>query len=117
MYWGDGHLRERVGALSETARERIYQAADSRKDGLLGRLDGWLSLVDDIAARIDQQGGAAAQWSGALKSRVHGLADGLKTRSTDQLLDELEAGIRARPGLFVAGCALLGFLGVRLMRS
>lgn len=106
-----------VKSLAGTARERLLQAADARKDQWLGQLDGWIETIDDIAKRLGEQGGPAAEWSGKISSQIRGVTDGLKAKSADELLHSAEQQIRARPGAFVAGCAVLGFLGVRLIRS
>lgn len=103
--------------LAGSARERVLGLVDQRKDQWLGQFDGWLGTIEDIAERLGEQGGPAAQYSGQFSSQLRGLSEGLKSRSAEDLLRDAERQIRARPGVFIAGCAVLGFLGVRLIRS
>ena len=42
---------------------------------------------------------------------------GVKTRSTEELIDDLQVQARARPGVFLLGAFALGFIGARLLRD
>jgi ElaB/YqjD/DUF883 family membrane-anchored ribosome-binding protein len=121
---------EEAQRLGATARDRLYREVDSRKQTLAdkleeiagdlegmgrkgaasGALDPSLGLVDeeeeDVQRRIVT--GAARK----LRTASRTLAD----HTTDELVARAGRKVRERPGMFLAACAAVGFIGGRLLR-
>jgi hypothetical protein len=108
---------EHAQRLGSAARERILRTADEQKQSLAEGLEGLARNIDDVGGRAggdleDLQRRAAGGAARALRSVSRALSE----RSAEELLDEAGRQIRRRPGLFIASCVALGFLGARLLR-
>ncbi len=108
---------EHAQRLGTAARERLLRTADEKKDSLARGLESLAGNIDELGNRVgggaeDLQRRAVDGAAGA----VRGLSRALDGRSTEELIDEAGRQIRQRPGLFLAGCVALGFLGARLLR-
>jgi hypothetical protein len=108
---------EHAQRLGTAARERLLRGADERKDSLARGLDGLAKNIDEIGERAggepeDLQRRAVDRAAQAVRSVSRALSE----RSAEELIDEAGRQIRQRPGVFLAGCVALGFLGARLLR-
>lgn len=95
--------------LGSSARRRLYSFVDEKKESVVGKADGWI----DRATRLADGTGVGE----SSMEKVRELADAVKTRSTEDLIGDLQSQARARPGAFLIGAFALGFLGARLLRD
>jgi hypothetical protein len=95
-------------------RERAFREVDKRRQDFANRLDGLASNFEKTSG--DRQGPETQFTKGA--ARVARKAAGvLRERSAEQMVNIAEQQVRDRPGLFLAGCAALGFVGGRVLKS
>jgi hypothetical protein len=113
-----GTGKEQARGIMSAARERLIEQLDSRKDLLVDRIDSFVDSLDRAGQSLKGDGGVAEKLpvdrAGSLLREVSGR---LRDRSTTELLDDVEDGIRARPGLAFAGLAAIGFLALRWVRG
>lgn len=108
---------EQARRLTSSTRERVFRTADEKKGLVTGKLD-------ELARNIDELGQKAGGEDEIPRKLVDGASRALRSvqrvldeRSTEELLDEAGRQIRQRPGLFLASCLALGFIGARLLRK
>lgn len=94
--------------LGSTARRRIYSYVDEKKESVVGKAEGWIDKIGKLADGTVGESSAKG---------VKGLAEKVKSRSTEELIGDLQSQARARPGVFMLGALVLGFLGARLLRD
>lgn len=99
---------EQARKLGASARRRLYSFADERKESLFGQADGLIEKVAKVAE--------GTSFDGAV-GRVRDFAGTVKTRSTEELVGDIQSTARSRPGAFILGAFALGFLGARLLRD
>jgi hypothetical protein len=98
------------------ARGQVKQQAGDQHRALV---DNLRSLADELSAMTsaNEQGGMATQLVGQAGERVHGAANWLDGREPGDVLDEVRAFARRRPGTFLLGAALAGVAAGRLTRG
>ena len=99
--------KEQVKQLGGVAKGRVYSQVDSRKGELVKGIQGLVSTLE-TAANAEE----AAMVRPILTSAVGMLrktSDRLENGTTEELLADAQAQVRQRPGLFIAGCAVVGF--------
>lgn len=106
------HGREDVRRFGSAARRRLISEADRRKAGIADRLQ---QLADSL--ENSQASGPEGQLLGSAARYARNASSTIRDRSSEDLLDNLEQGFRDRPGMFLAGCLALGFVGGRLLRG
>lgn len=109
---------ERARHFGELARERLMKTANQRKGHLAAELESFAGTLDEMARTLEDRGNepqhkiaqGASQW-------VRRASKTLRENSAEELVDQAEDQLRARPALAVVGGLALGFLGVRMLRS
>lgn len=99
--------KEQVKQLGGIAKGRVISQVDSRKGELVKGLQGLVSTLESVAKNDE-----AAMARPILTSAVGLLrktSDRLENGTTEELLADAQAQVRQRPGLFIAGCAVVGF--------
>jgi hypothetical protein len=99
--------KEQVKQLGGIAKGRVYSQVDSRKGELVKGLQGLVSTLEKAADNDE-----AAMVRPLLSSAVGVLrktSDRLENGTTEELIADAQAQVRQRPGLFIAGCAVVGF--------
>jgi hypothetical protein len=98
------------------ARGQLKQQTGDQHRALVANLR---SLADELSAmtNADEQGGVATQLVGQAGERVQGAANWLDGREPGDVLEEVRAFARRRPGTFLLGAALAGVVAGRLTRG
>ena len=99
---------EQAKKLGVSARRRIYSFADEKKESLFGQADGWIEKISKVADGTGFDGPVG---------RVRDFTETMKSRSTEELVEDLEMQARQRPLYFLLGAFALGFLGARVLRD
>jgi hypothetical protein len=102
--------------LTSTTRERLMRNADEKKQTVAERLDDYARRVEENVNRGGDEEGLERQVMDAAAQTLRSVARSLSDHSTEEMIDIAGRKIRERPGLFLAGCVALGFLGARLLR-
>lgn len=102
--------------LGATTRVRVLREVDQRKDALAQRLEKLAGSIDDVALRTGLQDDLQTHVVDRAARTVRNVSQALSTHTTSELFTAAGQKVRERPGLFLAGCLAMGFLGARLLR-
>ena len=108
--WAAG--KEDVQRLGGAARRRLMSEADKRKSMVASRLE---QLAETFES--SESSGPEAKLLDAAARFARNASSTLRNRSSEDLLANVEQTFRERPGMFLAGCLALGFVGGRLLRA
>lgn len=106
--------KEKVKELSGITRDRVYQNVESHRGDVVDGLHQ-LATTLESASRDIPEGIARSVVDNAV-GYIHKTSDRIENSTTEELLRDVQDGIRERPGLFVAGCVALGFFAGRLLK-
>jgi hypothetical protein len=107
-----GASKDQAKRISGSLKERALSAADSHKGQLADGLHKIAGHLED-----DKIEGPAGQLIDYALNAAERAAAAIESSSAEQLLARSSDQVKARPGLFIAGCLGLGFLGARLLRK
>jgi ElaB/YqjD/DUF883 family membrane-anchored ribosome-binding protein len=104
--------------LTGQAHEQVRSFADQGKDRATGALDQVAQMLTDAAAQVDgklgnQYGDYARQAAGHVSS----LADQVRAKQVDEVLDDLRAIVRKSPGVAIGVSAAVGFALARVVAA
>lgn len=105
-------IRDLVGQAGEEVRG---QASDQTQR-LAQSVRGLAGELHSMAQKSDQQG-PATDLVRQLAGKGHDLAGYLEGRQPERILDDIRSYARRRPGLFLLGAGLAGFLTARLVKG
>jgi hypothetical protein len=102
--------------LMGEARGQVNEQVGTQHRNLVNNMR---SLGDELRgmSTSSQQSGVATELVAQVGDRAHGVADWLDNREPGQLLDEVRAFARRRPGVFLAGALVAGVAVGRLTRG
>ena len=108
---GDGTGKHRV-------REDVHKTVDDARQGAAGRVDDIAESIDAAATHLDQED--MARLSGYVHDMAQSLgsfATDLRTRSGDDMLQDVSRMARRNPALFLGGAVAIGFGLSRFARA
>lgn len=111
-------LKSEAGKLGQDASTQARGLADQGKERATGALDEVAQMLEDAAQQIDERLGE--QFGGYARSAagyVSDLAEQIRGKETDDLLDDARDFVSARPAVAVGAAVALGFIVARLARS
>jgi hypothetical protein len=106
-----------VRDLYEQGRTQFTEQAHAQKENAA---KGARAFSDDLTALANGEGGsdnAASNLVSQAATRVQGVATWLENRDPSELLDDVRAFARRRPGAFILIAAATGLVGGRLIRA
>ena len=113
-----GQVREQVQSLKGQATDKARQFADQGKDRATTALDNFSQVVQDAARSVDERlGSEYGQYAHRAADAVTSLADGLRGKSVDDLLEDSRTLIRKSPGVAIGAAALIGFALARVVKA
>nr|WP_295370186.1 hypothetical protein [uncultured Sphingosinicella sp.] len=113
-----GQVREQVQGLKSQATDKVRQYADQGKERADSVLDNFNQVVQDAARSVDERLGAEyGQYAHRAADAVSSLAEGLRAKSVDDLLNDSRDVIRKSPGLAIGAAALIGFALTRVVKA
>lgn len=111
-------LKDQASGFAKTAGDKARDYATAGKDKATDALTGLSGFVDDLAKTVDdkvgqQYGDYARKAAGA----VAGVADALKGKDVDDLVEDTRTFIREKPAVAIGAAAAVGFVLMRLMKA
>jgi uncharacterized protein YjbJ (UPF0337 family) len=102
--------------LAAEARDQVRQQTDTQRERLAGTLH---QLGDELRSMAEQSSGSgvATEVARQAADRVHGLGSYVERNQPGDLLGDIRAFARRRPGTFLLGAAAAGVLAGRLTRG
>jgi hypothetical protein len=97
------------------ATSQVEEQSRTQKDRLVGTLRTLSDDLDQMAGR--SEGGVATDLVREVAGRARGLTSTLDAREPRELLEEVRAYARRRPGTFLVGALLAGVVAGRLTRG
>lgn len=111
-------LRSDAQQIGSSARNRLHSEIDARKGSAADQAKSVSTAINRAAGELDDD---SPQW---LKSafqqgadQVRRLADTLEQKDSREIVQDLRTLARDNPGVFLAGCAALGFAASRVFRA
>src|SRR4051812_1067166 len=121
-----GTARDQAGEVAEHARREARDLFHEARGQLTEQARGGQQKAGEtlraLAAELHEMAGGerqgpASDLAAQAATRADGLADWLDRREPGDLVQEVRAFARRRPGVFLAGAALAGVLAGRLTRG
>ncbi len=117
--------REMIGGAKETGKKMLDQAQDRARSAFTSQRDRAVGGLNDIADTFRQVGNqlrenerdSAARYADRFADRVEHFADMVRDRDMDELLHNARDMARRRPGMFMGGAFILGFMAARFLKS
>ncbi len=109
-----GEAQNMFGKVKTSARD----AAASGKDKATSALSEVSAMVGNVAGALDDKVGPQyGDYARKAADAVSGLADSLKSKDIDDLLDQPRNFVRTRPAVAIGAAAALGFVLTRIVRA
>jgi len=107
---------DRARDLAAEARTQLRDQTDTQRERLAGTLH---QLGDELRSMADsgQSSGVGTELARQAAGRVHGLGDYVEQHQPGDLLDDVRAFARRRPGTFLLAAAAAGVAAGRLTRG
>ena len=102
--------------LLQQATSQVEEQSRTQKDRLVGTLRTLSDDLDQMAGR-SEGGGVATDLVREVAGRARGLTSSLDAREPRELLEDVRAYARRRPGTFLVGALLAGVVAGRLTRG
>ena len=113
-----GQVREQVSTLRSQATTRARGFADDGKAKATSLLDDVSEVIDEAAQAVERKFGADyADYAHRASGAVSGLADKVRSRTIDDLIDDTRDFVRKSPGIAIGIAAVAGFMLVRLIKT
>jgi ElaB/YqjD/DUF883 family membrane-anchored ribosome-binding protein len=113
-----GQVREQVQSLRGQARDRALSFADDGKARATSLLDDLGEVIDEAAQAVERKFGSDyADYAHRASGAVSGLADKVRTKTVDDLIDDTRDFVRKSPGIAIGIAAVAGFMLVRLIKT
>jgi uncharacterized protein YjbJ (UPF0337 family) len=102
--------------LANEARDQVRQQTDTQRERLAGTLH---QIGDELRSMADssESSGVTTEVARQAADRVHGLGSYVEQNQPGDLLNDIRAFARRRPGTFLLGAAAAGLVAGRLTRG
>src|SRR4051794_22892336 len=108
--------KDQVSNLLDQARSQVSEQGGVQRDRLVQTLTTFSDDLDHMAEQSDRSG-MATDLARQAAGRVRDLSNRLDGREPSQILDDVRAFARRRPGAFLMGALAAGMLAGRLTRG
>lgn len=113
-----GQVREQVSSLRSQGVSRARSFADDGKARATSLLEDVSEVIDEAAQAVERKFGADyADYAHRASGAVSGLADKVRAKSVDDLIDDTREFVRKSPGIAIGIAAVAGFMLVRLVKT
>lgn len=110
-------LKDEAQNLAGTAKTAARNAATTGKDKAAEALSEAAGFIEDAARTLDDKiGNGVGEYARKAGSVATDLADQLKTRNVDELVEDAKSAVRQNPAIAVGVAAAVGFLLTRVFR-
>lgn len=111
-----GKLKRKAAGVAQAAADRVRTEAVARKGTAAGTIEQLASAVDNARDGLSESP-RLSQYAGELSGSMHGLAERLRSRSIDDIVDDVRNLARRNPTIFIAGSIAIGLLGARFLKA
>lgn len=113
----NGHqVKQQARRLGDAVKQRAIATSEGKKTALADQLGSLVQKLEGIAGHEGSEAGMPNQFIDRGIAMLRRFQSTLSDNSTQELIQKAEQQVKARPGLFIAGCLALGFFGARLVR-
>ena len=113
-----GQVREQVTSIRSQATSRARGFADDGKARATSLLDDMSEVIDEAAQAVERKFGTDyADYAHRASGAVSGLADKVRAKTVDDLIDDTRDFVRKSPGIAIGIAAVAGFMLVRLIKT
>jgi ElaB/YqjD/DUF883 family membrane-anchored ribosome-binding protein len=111
-------VRAEAGKFIGQAGDKARAYADTGKEKASGALDEFSKLMNDAAGTVDERlGEQYGQYARSAADQISGLAESLRGKQVDDLLEDARAFVKRSPAVAVGIAAGVGFVLARLLKS
>lgn len=111
-------LKGQASNFASQAGDKAKDYATAGKDKATEALDGLSGFVDDLAKSVDEKFGKQyGDYTRKAATAVSGVADTLKTKQIDDLVEDTRKFVREKPAVAIGAAAAVGFFLTRLFRA
>jgi hypothetical protein len=111
-------VREQVSTIKSQATTRIRGIADEGKEKATGLLDDFSEVITDAARSVEGKFGEDyGSYAHRAAGAVSGLADKVRGKTIDDLLDDTRDFVRKSPAIAIGIAAIAGFALIRLLKT
>lgn len=111
-------FKDQAGNFAKNAGDKARDYANVGKDKASDALSGLSGMVDDLAKTVDEKFGAQyGDYARKAAGTVSGVADALKDKNVDDLVEDTRKFIREKPAVAIGAAAAVGFVLMRLMKA
>ena len=115
---GDGDLKAKAQQVGDQAKAEAELRLSQQKQGAADRLERIAGSVRAAASELERGDDAQlSQYVSSFAGSLGQLADGLRSKNVDELVQDLRGMAQRNPGLFVAGSVAIGFGLARFARA
>lgn len=112
-----GETASQVRDLVDEARTQVEEQSRTQRDRLVETLSTFSSDLEEMSSGHGSGQGPAADLVRSVSQRARDLSRQLEGREPRELLDDLRAFARRRPGTFLLGSLAAGLVAGRLLRG
>lgn len=106
-----------AGFVSQ-AQDTVRKVANASKDRATDALTELSDMIEEVAKTIDDRvGGNYGDYARKASGTITGVADSLKAKDVDELLDDAREFVRTQPAVAIGAAAAVGFVLTRLIKS
>jgi hypothetical protein len=111
-------VREQVSPIVEQVKDQASAMAQQQMTSAAEGLDSAAGAVNAVGDRMrDSNLGALSQYTDLAAEQIEKAAAWLRTTTPEEIARNVEDFAKKQPELFAAGAAVLGLIGLRLLRN
>lgn len=111
-------LRDNTAKVKDQAADKFRVYADDGKARGAGALEQLSRMLSDAAGQVDEKlGGQYGQYARSAADQVQGLADTVRNKDVDELMNDVRGFVKASPAVAIGVAAALGFAVARLAQA
>lgn len=110
-------LKEKAIETGREARQRGKEQLEAGKSSAADQVQKLAGVVERAAGELQQQDDSLAGYAGDLAGGMSRFAEGLRSRSIDELAGEVQSLARRNPTVFLLGSVALGIALSRFLKA
>ena len=111
-------IRDNTAKVKEQATDKFRVYADDGKARGAGALEQLSKMLTDAAGQVDDKlGGQYGQYARSAADQVQGLADTVRNKDVDELVNDVRGFVKASPAVAIGVAAALGFVVARIAQA
>lgn len=109
--------KEQAGRVLDDARQQVREQVDAQMQRVAGSIQNVTSELRALCEGRPEEATSVRRYLDDASSSLDRLAATVEQRGFEGILEDVQQFARRRPGTFLAGAAVAGFLAGRLLRS